>query len=205
MLLPIGTFVASYLGTITRHRYDNSGFLGEFYGFVRGSLSCSEPQFYFCFEGKSKPEWRWCRPNNYRYSKLSLQWESGQKKGTATLDLPSLTVYTENSTEILTKPTLLFWLTGKASAKEKLHCAIDKLYALLVAADQGTLPSPRHHHYHSSEILGKDDYKEPFLCCDLIHYSLGLRISHTVPVWIIMWLILVVGAVCNLFHKSSPK
>jgi hypothetical protein len=140
--------------------------------------------FSFCFRGRTAPQWRWNCPSNFAYRSLILDWNGESGAGEATLDLPSFKYQSSNSTGLLTRDTLVFWLLGTtdgASASPEV-ARVHFIFNYLEAAAQGTLPPPGHHgRFFQEPVLGS-----------IHHFLLGLGAPWLVYFWVAVWLLLVV-------------
>jgi hypothetical protein len=187
LLLPVGAVAIAFLNSVVRPRYSDSG-AGEFYGSVTGYFSGAfndeSVPYDFHFEGTSKRAWRWANPGNYQYSTLELEWEtSGRIKGHGTLDLSTFIIST--ASEIIALETAED-LQELLSGEEDWHKPVpqdeaEALYGLLVSANEGTLPRPRHHYHRFEEFDGH-----------ISHFSLGTRIPYALIAWPLIWLAIVI-------------
>jgi len=146
--------------------------VGSWYGSVNGRFS-SGPEtnhhiFYFVmFEGRTIPKWRLMRPNNFRYTFLSLQVKSDAGTKRAELDVPSMRYTTEREFGSLSTDTLLAWVGAPENAqhvstlKHELNWVLD----LMRSAGTSNLPPTRHHpRFYDSPVSGH-----------LTHFSCGWR------------------------------
>jgi hypothetical protein len=97
---------------------------------------------------------------------------------TGTLTLPSFAFESSQGTGVLTRPLLSEWLLGTTNAPPNQMRGVDRIYELLQAAAEGTLPAPRHHTYYFPQPIHGS----------MQHFRLGLGISWPVYIWLVIWL-----------------
>lgn len=190
-LLPVG-IAATHIGSsLLPHRYDDSG-AGMFHGFTKGSFMIEDSGASFHFAGQSEPQWHWSSPGNYRYNSLELTWR-GDEEGHGTLDLTSFMLTTDGRSFVLTEEALRDLLHGHNDWREPPPENENKvIYDLLVAAEQGTLPPPRHHGHHFADPPAGH----------LTHFSLGSRTQHAVFAWPVIWSAIVVIVFLKRRHQA---
>lgn len=181
--LVVGCLMAQFLWSATHHRYVDPD-SGYYYGSVHGSFSGPDANAYmFHFKGHSEARWRWTYSTNFVYRRLQYGWVRFDGRGdqlgnTGTLTLPSFLFESSQSTGVLTRPLLSEWLLDTTNGPPDQMRGVDRIYELLQAAAEGTLPAPRHHTYGFPEPVNGS----------LQHFRIGLGISWPVFVWFGIWL-----------------
>jgi nitrogen fixation-related uncharacterized protein len=181
--LVVGCLMAQALWWASHHRYDDPD-SGYYYGSVHGSFSGPDANAYmFHFKGHSEARWHWMYSTHFVYRSLRFGWfrfdERGDQLGnTGTLTLPSFAFESSQGTGVLTRPLLSEWLLGTTNAPPNQMRGVDRIYELLQAAAEGTLPAPRHHTYYFPQPIHGS----------MQHFRLGLGISWPVYVWFGIWL-----------------
>jgi hypothetical protein len=183
-LLPVGILFLQFAQPLYRNRSDDRGF-GTFYGFAGGKFFSDEVFMFIRFEGRTKPEWRWARPPNYRYSEMDFEWDTEDSNGSGRLDLTSMML--ENSDG--TTPIDHEWFYRMTEQEDLATAFMD----LLNSARDGTLPKPRHHtHYLHEKITGS-----------LAHFSCGRRYPYALLVWAFIWMAATVYRLIRCIRQSN--
>lgn len=145
-----------------------------YYGSVQGSFVLSGPdRSYYTveFESKSKPQWRWAKPDNFSYAVINLSVASlnnyavSSHPPQATLSFPSSVLKYEEAVVPFSRESLIeFWNPAPSPQADAAFLEqVNTLYELLLSAGNGSLPKPRHHMYH---------YEHPFTGT-LTHFGLS--------------------------------
>lgn len=187
-LLPLGCIAAQIVWAVTHHRYDSPN-AGYYYGSVHGRFfgNDDDETYFFTFDGKTQPQWRWTYFTNFSYRTLQFEWrrfdggpdEIGDK---GVLSLPSFAYQSQHSTGVLTRARLSEWLLGVTNATQAESPSVAAVFDFIEAAGTGTLPPPKHHGYHF-EAPGRGSIQ---------HFQLGFGVGGLVFVWVGIWLLLAV-------------
>jgi len=127
---------------------------GRYYGLIDGSFTTKPPpdsdlhgSCYIHFESKTQPTWKWDLPHNFTYDQISLNTNGNTE---ATVNFPSFRCRYGPQQKPFSKPLLKDLLISGPDAKSQAVTdeQIDFIFGFIVSAADGTLPPPRHHHYH---------------------------------------------------------
>jgi hypothetical protein len=182
------------------HRYEQPG-KGFYRNVVDARFSqltitgAERPIFNLSFKGETPRRWTW-NLDSVRYNQLMVSWNGELSEGTAEVSLPSMSYNRDGSTGTVTRELLASWLGGASEPSDAsaFTQAVDAIYGYVVAAGQGTLPSPRHHGIHVEEPVHGSIY----------HFSFGPGVASWVYWWALIWLVavIIVGRrLTSVWHK----
>lgn len=199
-LLPIGCLAAQVLWAVLHHRYDSPN-AGYYHSAVHARFSgLDDAVYYFAFDGKTQPEWRWTYFTNFIYPTLQFEWHrfdesANMSEDKGILTLPSLAYQSKHSTGVLTRAVLSKWLLGKTDLRAGDSQSIEAIFGFIEAAGQGNLPAPNHHGYHfQTPVHGS-----------LHHFRLGSGIGGLVFIWVGIWLVLVFLSGRKIMMSQNPQ
>ncbi len=201
LLLPAGALLTIVVDSAMKHPHRDNYGAGVSYGHISADLNGNKSYFFLAFEGESKPEWYWAKPENYSYQSLELKWSNEGIWGKGVLDLRSLVLTTDNSSFTLSEAAIADMLRPESSQDDHdsipTQAEVAEVYSLLTAAGQGTLPPPSHYGYSLRADFGPT---QP-LGGRLSHFWSGFHAPHALTGWCVIWIVLVVA--CFIRSQKS--
>lgn len=180
--LPTGAILLLGVRMLDRQTQADPGF-GFFHGFTSGRFTSMDGSFVINFKGQTKPEWKWARSSNHRYTDLSFEWDAPHTSGKGNLNLGTMELAQSEGLVTIDK-NWFYRLTGdEVVAAAYLDLAL--------SARDGTLPIPQHHwHEFDTPITGR-----------LAHFSTGRSYPYSLLGWGLIW---TAASIFFLISRARP-